>query len=398
MVVGAGIAGLTAAKILSENNKEVLLVEKSNSAGGRVKTDKYEGFLLDHGFQVLLTAYPEVHNHLDLSSLDLKPFEPGATIFKNGTFSKICDPFRNFSSIASTMFTKAITFHDKIKMLQLRHKLIKGGSFCSNRNDDQRIIETLDRFGFSAKAIESFFKPLIGGIQLDPELNGSARLSLLILKMLFLGDAAVPERGMGSISQQLLRKVGENNVLLNAPVKKIEGKKIFTSEGGSFSPSNLIIATESPAAAKLFGNEIPPSKSVSCVYFSAPEAPTRSRAILLNGENRGPGLNVAIMTNVSSSYSSTNDALIAVAIPGRLVCDSTEPVVKQMKKWFGDMVDDWKHLKTFSIEHGQPALRPKDSFRKEIKISDGFSCAEIIEIHHQSREPWCQVEEQLNFV
>ena len=377
MVVGAGIAGLTAAKILSENNKEVLLVEKSNSAGGRVKTDKYEGFLLDHGFQVLLTAYPEVHNHLDLSSLDLKPFEPGATIFKNGTFSKICDPFRNFSSIASTMFTKAITFHDKIKMLQLRHKLIKGGSFCSNRNDDQRIIETLDRFGFSAKAIESFFKPLIGGIQLDPELNGSARLSLLILKMLFLGDAAVPERGMGSISQQLLRKVGENNVLLNAPVEKIEGKKIFTSEGGSFSPSNLIIATESPAAAKLFGNEIPPSKSVSCVYFSAPEAPTRSRAILLNGENRGPGLNVAIMTNVSSSYSSTNDALIAVAIPGRLVCDSTEPVVKQMKKWFGDMVDDWKHLKTFSIEHGQPALRPKDSFRKEIKISDGvFMCGD----------------------
>ena len=83
------------------------------------------------------------------------------------------------------------------------------------------------------------------------------------------------------------------------------------------------------------------------------------------------------MTNVSSSYSSTNDALIAVAIPGRLVCDSTEPVVKQMKKWFGDMVDDWKHLKTFSIEHGQPALRPKDSFRKEIKISDGvFMCGD----------------------
>ena len=59
------------------------------------------------------------------------------------------------------------------------------------------------------------------------------------------------------------------------------------------------------------------------------------------------------------------------------MCDSTEPVVTQMKKWFGDMVDDWKHLKTFSIEHGQPALRPKDSFRKEIKISDGvFMCGD----------------------
>ncbi len=356
VVVGAGIAGLTAAKILSENNKEVLLVEKSNSVGGRVKTDMYEGFLLDHGFQVLLTAYPEVHNQLDLSSLNLKTFEPGATIFKNGTFSLIGDPFRNFSSIAPTIFTRTITFTDKIKLLQLRYELMKEKNFYTNRKDDQRIIETLGKFGFSTKAIDSFFKPLIGGIQLDPELNGSARLSLLILKMLFLGDAAVP---------------------LNASVEKIEGKKIFISEGESFSPSNLIIATENPAAAKLFGNEITPSKSVSCVYFSAPEAPTESRAILLDGENEGPGLNVAIMTNVSSSYSSTNEALIAVAIPGQLVCDSTEPVVTQMKKWFGDMVDDWKHLKTFSIEHGQPALRPKDSFRKEIKISDGvFMCGD----------------------
>ena len=229
VVVGAGIAGLTTAKILSENNKEVLLIEKSDSVGGRVQTDKYEGFLLDHGFQVLLTAYPEVHNQLDLSSLNLKPFEPGATIFKNGTFSKIGDPFRNFSSIAPTTFTRAINFHDKMKLLQLRYELIKEKNLQINKTDDERIIETLKKFGFSTKAIDSFFKPLIGGIQLDPELNGSARLSLLILKMLFLGDAAVPERGMGSISEQLLEKVGENNILFNAQVEKIEGKKIFSS-------------------------------------------------------------------------------------------------------------------------------------------------------------------------
>ena len=81
MVVGAGIAGLTAAKILSENNKEVLLVEKSNSVGGRVKTDMYEGFLLDHGFQVLLRDYAEDQNQLYISSLNLKTFDPVATIF-----------------------------------------------------------------------------------------------------------------------------------------------------------------------------------------------------------------------------------------------------------------------------------------------------------------------------
>ena len=371
VVVGAGLAGLTAAKVLSQSGREVLLLEKSDGVGGRVRTDQYKDFLLDRGFQVLLTAYPELPKHLNLSLLELHSFESGATIFSDGHFSKVGDPFRNVSSIMSTAFTKTIGIQDKIKLLKLRNSLIGRKKIYFQQKDDKRILETFEELGFTSKAINSFFKPLVGGIQLDPSLSGSTRLCFLVLKMLFIGDAAVPSRGMGAISEQLSKQINESSIRLTSSVDKVEGKKVILESGESFLPSNLIIATEGPATAKLLGQESPLSRSVSCIYFSAPQAPSSSKAILLNGEKNGPALNVAIMSNISPSYSKNGKALIAVAIPNTIKPDSMENVLIQMRKWFGDSVDSWEHIKTYSIEHGQPDLRPGDPFRKSIKNSEG---------------------------
>ncbi len=371
LVVGAGLAGLTAAKVLSQSGREVLLLEKSDGVGGRVRTDQYKDFLLDRGFQVLLTAYPELPKHLNLSLLRLHSFESGATIFSDGHFSKVGDPFRNVSSIMSTAFTKTIGMQDKIKLLKLRNSLIGRKKIYFQQKDDKRILETFEELGFTSKAINSFFKPLVGGIQLDPSLSGSTRLCFLVLKMLFIGDAAIPSRGMGAISEQLSKQINESSIRLTSTVDKVEGKKVILESGESFLPSNLIIATEGPATAKLLGQESPLSRSVSCIYFSAPQAPSSSKAILLNGEKNGPALNVAIMSNISPSYSKNGKALIAVAIPNTIKPDSMENVLIQMRKWFGDSVDSWEHIKTYSIEHGQPDLRPGDPFRKSIKNSEG---------------------------
>ena len=145
--------------------------------------------------------------------------------------------------------------------------------FYLNLDEDNKFLESFEELRFTLKAIDSFFKPLVGGIQLDPTLSGSTRLCFLILKMLFIGDAAVPSRGMGAISEQLSKEINESNIRLNSKVDKVEGKKVILESGESFLPSNLIIATEGPATAKLLGQESPLSRSVSCIYFSAPQAP-----------------------------------------------------------------------------------------------------------------------------
>jgi phytoene dehydrogenase-like protein len=52
----------------------VKIIEASDRAGGRIKTDSVNGFRLDRGFQVLLTSYPEAQMLLDYKALQLKTF------------------------------------------------------------------------------------------------------------------------------------------------------------------------------------------------------------------------------------------------------------------------------------------------------------------------------------
>ena len=81
VIVGAGLAGLVAARTLGLNGIDSVILEASDGVGGRVRSDVVDGFVLDRGFQVLLTGYPEIHRHLDIAALDLRAFEPGAPVW-----------------------------------------------------------------------------------------------------------------------------------------------------------------------------------------------------------------------------------------------------------------------------------------------------------------------------
>ena len=367
LIIGAGLAGLTAASTLKNAGHEVLIVEADDAVGGRVRTDIHEGFLLDRGFQILLTGYPELARHLDLEALELNAFAPGANIFRNGKFDVISDPFRSLSAGLSTITSSAVTFQDKLALLRLRFSLIRGTALIS-QNEDEKVLGHLETLGFSKKAINNFFVPLLGGIGLDPELQGSARLSLLILKMLFTGTAALPKNGMQAIPNQLAENIGKENILLNHSVEKIDGTEVTLESGEKIISSHVVIATESPAASQLLNQQELPSRSVSCVYFAAPHAPTKTTALLLDGQKSGPALNVAIITNIAPSYSSNNETLIASAIPGHYTPEALQSVTEQMRNWFGEQVDDWKHLRTYSIRHGQPDFHPKMPFRRTTQI------------------------------
>ena len=57
-IIGAGVSGLVAAQVLENKGYYPIILEASDRAGGRVKTDITDGFQLDRGFQVLLSSYP----------------------------------------------------------------------------------------------------------------------------------------------------------------------------------------------------------------------------------------------------------------------------------------------------------------------------------------------------
>jgi len=94
VIVGAGLAGLSCARILAQAGVSVTVLEASDGVGGRIRTDVVEGFRLDRGFRLFLTAYSEARALLDYAALDLHPFEPGALVWVDGRFFTVMDPTR----------------------------------------------------------------------------------------------------------------------------------------------------------------------------------------------------------------------------------------------------------------------------------------------------------------
>ena len=125
IIIGAGIAGLSAAVYLHRKGFDIQILEASDSAGGRIKTDIVDGFRLDHGFQVLLTAYPEAVALLDYKALNLKAFLPGATVLHDGGIFEIADPFRRPSATFATVFAPVGSLKDKINTFVLKLKLLR---------------------------------------------------------------------------------------------------------------------------------------------------------------------------------------------------------------------------------------------------------------------------------
>lgn len=223
-ILGGGISGIIAALELESRGVFPTLYESSDRLGGRVKTDFFEDIPLDHGFQVLLTAYPEVVKYLDLSALELHYFRPGAYIFgKDGKVELVGDAFRDPSFLWPTLKVNAATLFDKMKLLAEQRR-ISGLSVEEIFNQpDQSTLESLYS-KYSERFINQFFKPFYGGIFLEKELQTSVKQFEFVFHMFANGYAALPKRGMQSVIDQLAAKLTNTKVLLNHKITTEEAK------------------------------------------------------------------------------------------------------------------------------------------------------------------------------
>lgn len=375
-VVGAGLAGLSCAAELQSTGIDTIVYEASDGVGGRVRSDRIDGFTLDRGFQVALTAYPEMHRQLDMAALDLQTFDPGALVWRSGKGSVVGDPLRMPSSAIDTVTAPIGSLFDKARIALLRHRVRKVHPAQLLRGEDIATTDALVGAGFSKKIIERFFTPLVGGIQLDPELRASRRMFDIVFRTLADGDSAVPSAGMQAISDQLAAKLSAGSVHLSTAVSSVTATSVRIGET-EVPHDAVVVATEGPAAASLLDLPQVPSKSVGCVYFSADDPPIDSKLIVLDGTGKGPVLNVAVMSNVAPSYAPAGRHLIAAALPGHLGGDLEHLARVQLRGWWGAQVDSWQTIATYRIAHGQPGQEPPFTPKQRVALPDGrFVCGD----------------------
>lgn len=378
IVVGAGLAGLTAAKSLIDAGLDVVVLEADERPGGRLKTDRVGGFLLDHGFQVYLTGYQKAKEVLDLGGLKLKSFHPGAMVRIGNAWHTVKDPIRSpwnrmlFDAIR-TLQAPVATWNDLWTLQRYRQSLMRLPVEEVLKSRGKSTLERLREVGFSERIIDRFFRPFLGGIFLDSSLNiDSARMEYVFREM-GLSTAALPAGGIQAIPEQICSSWKPGVLRLNSTVGEITDTGVKLSDGTQVKGIQVIIATEASGAKRLLGDRLPiPEKlawnATTCLYFAIDRssAPTREPILWLNGNLADPlregqvesdffAINhVAFPSLVQASYAPRGQVLASVNINRTIPIDADALVAKvrsELEHWFGWTVTSWRHLRTYVVPY-----------------------------------------------
>jgi len=377
-IVGAGLAGLACARRLGEAGVPYVVLEASDGVGGRVRTDEVEGFLLDRGFQVLLSAYPEVRRVLDFAALDLKPFYPGALVHTQGRFHRAADPWRHPLDAVGALFSPLGTFSDKAHITALRHRVTAGSWDDLAARPETTTLEALRRAHLSATMIDRFFRPFLGGVLAGRELTASSRMFDVVFRAFALGEACLPARGIGAIPAQLRAALPADAVRLGTRVDAIDDRIVRISGGEAMEANAVVVATEAPAAVRLIGLVgATGGRALTCLYFAAEKPPVEEPILLLDGDGTGPVNNVAVPSAVARGYAPPGAALVSATVLGAPALDDAalESAVRgQMAKWFGPAARRWQHLRTYRIAFAQPEQAPPalTPWRRPVRVRPGL--------------------------
>ena len=383
IIVGGGIAGLACARRLNARGVTVQVLEATGRIGGRIKTDRKDGYLLDRGFQVLQTAYPEARRVLDYQRLSLQKFAPGAMVHIRKHFYSLADPLRRPGALLDTLTAPIGSMTDRLRLLRLARRVTRGPLDALFRQPESTAMQFLRAEGFSDAMIKRFFAPFFGGVCLDPQIRASSRVLQYVLRMFARGEAALPAGGMQQIPLQLAADLPMACLRTGVRVRQVRSDGVTLYDGTMMPAGAVVVATEGPETARLLGLvSARASVAETCLYFSCDQADWHPSFLMLNGEGRGPINNIAFPSRVSPEYAPTGKSLVSVVVLGNPNGgDATliNRVRAQLIDWFGAEAGNWEHLQTYRITHALPDQSPptQNPTRPDLRGRPGiFICGE----------------------
>jgi phytoene dehydrogenase-like protein len=364
IIIGAGLSGLACGLRLQQGGIKPVLLDAADRPGGRIASDHRDGFLLDRGFQVLQTWYPQARHLLDYEALDLRSFYPGALVWFDGRLNRVSDIWRRPLHVTEMLASRVGTMPDKLRLLGLRRHALRGSLRALYQRPETTALELLRARGFSERILERFFKPFFAGVFFEPELNVSSRAFEFVFRAFAQGDTALPARGMEQIPLQLADRLAPESIRLESRVERLMDGHAVLEGGERLRARAFVIACDERETARLLGAEPGETRGTSCLYFAAPEPPVSGPYLVLNGSGTGVVNSLLCPSSLSAAYAPPNEALITVNVFGaEHDPDALETAVRgELTDWFGSVVRSWRRLAVYRLPHALPAQYPPVSW------------------------------------
>ena len=356
LIVGAGMSGLTCAVTLHRAGIPFHLFDGENKVGGRVRTDEVDGYRLDRGFQVLLTAYPEAQRFLDYKKLDLQPCYAGSMVWFDNRFHRVADPFRHPIDGMKSLLSPIGTLGDKLRVGMMRMGILSSQSVPDNSST----LNALRKMGFGDSMINRFWKPFMRGVFLENELSTTIRKFEETFRYFSKGDTALPQKGIGEIPNQLARHLPSDRIHLETKITKVDTAAVHSGDGRTWQGKSVVLATENYHANQLLGikNRAEEWNSVDCLYYSLPlnELPCTEPILHLDGTGTGPINNLTFVSSLCDC-APQGRALLSASVIGQKdlpLAEIEQQARDQLTEWFGKKVRNWDFIKGYRIRHAVP--------------------------------------------
>lgn len=273
LVAGAGIAGLTAAHRLSKLGVDVTVLEASRRVGGRMSTERRDGYLIDRGAQFLSDGYCVICDLIAEMGLGQHVARVGGCtgIVRGGAVRRT-----NAGSPWSVATSGLLGWRDTVRVARASLSLVRATRHLPL--NDYSKWHTLDdadaadwiAASFGKNALEYVFEPMLEGFYFQaPEQMSRAWPAVVWSFGARRRRATALVGGIGGLPEALAQKL---KVCLAMPVEAIDtagsGVSVRTP-AGTLHADHLVLATPAPVARQLYAPELDVENRLLATGYSA---------------------------------------------------------------------------------------------------------------------------------
>ena len=350
LVVGAGLAGLSAAITLQSAGVDVRVIESSDRAGGRVASDVIDGFICDRGFQLINANYPALQELDVIKELDFIPAPRVIEVSLGEKRHPIGDPRQS----PWTVFNRETgSIPEKVALLRF---------IVGKAKQDQSIAEALRSAG---TCYDRVLRPFLQGVFLtDPE-NVDAVYGRSIIKSFVNGLPGLPSAGVGELPKALAKRV--ENIVYRSQVESIKQGSVRTNQG-TFTAEKILIATDATTATQLLGlAEVPRMAGCITWYHATSNNPSGNGHLVVDGQRRGPIINTVVISDISKNYAPTGQNLISTTTDLNV---TESDVRRHLAILWGTSTHGWQFIAKYEIPAALPIHNVGRDLSQEMKIND----------------------------